>query len=158
MGIVEVLKGAFAPGTRLRADDVAPFLPGAGGVPPWDLTDAIDKGDVSRSIELVQRMMGAGERHPLAIMASLQTHYLRMVRLDGAEVRGEKDAAALLGIKGSPYPAKKAMNQGRKLGSERVRRSLELLAQADVDLRGAQAWPGELVMEVLVARLARLAR
>ena len=36
VGIVEVLKGAFAPGTRLRVDDIVPFLPGAGGVPPWE--------------------------------------------------------------------------------------------------------------------------
>ena len=158
VGIIEVLKGAFAPGTRLRADDVAPFLPDAGGVPPWELTDAIDRGDVGSAVTLVQRMMGAGERHPLAIMAPLQTHYLRMVRLDGASARGEKDAAAVLGLKGSTFPAKKALNQGRKLGSERLARSLDLLAQADIDLRGAQAWPGELVMEVLVARLARLAR
>ena len=32
------------------------------------------------------------------------------------------------------------------------------LARADLDLRGAKAWPPELVMEVLVARLARLSR
>ena len=101
---------------------------------------------------------GAIDRHPLAIMASLQTHYLRMVRLDGAGVRGEKEAAQLLGMKGSSFPAKKAMAQGRKLGGAKVRRSLALLAEADVDLRGGRAWPGELVMEVLVARLARLAR
>jgi len=31
-----------------------------------------------------------------------------------------------------------------------------LLAQADLDLRGAKEWPDELVMEVLVARLSRL--
>jgi hypothetical protein len=35
---------------------------------------------------------------------------------------------------------------------------VELLAEADVDLRGARAWPGELTMEVLVARLTTLAR
>jgi DNA polymerase-3 subunit delta len=102
--------------------------------------------------------MGAGDRHALAIMATLQTHYLRMVKLDGANVRSEKDAAALLGMKGSTFPAKKAMNQGRKLGSKGVKRSLALLAGADVDLRGARAWPDDLIIEVLVARLARQSR
>ena len=33
VGIIERLKGAFAPGTRLRLDDVEPFLGPAGGVP-----------------------------------------------------------------------------------------------------------------------------
>jgi DNA polymerase-3 subunit delta len=158
VGIIERLKGSFAGGERIRAADVEPILGPAGGVPPWDLTDAIDRGDVATSVELLQRMMGAGGRHALAVMATLQTHYLRMLRLDGANVRGEKDAAALLGMKGSTFPAKKAMAQSRKLGSPGIRRAVGLLAKADVDLRGAQAWPDELVMEVLVARLARLAR
>ena len=35
-------------------------------------------------------------------MATLQTHYLRMVKLDGANVRSEKDAAALLGMASTP--------------------------------------------------------
>ncbi len=158
VGIIERLKGAFTPGTRLRLADVEPFIGPAGGVPPWDLTDAIDKGDVTLALDRLQRMMGAGDRHSLAIMATLQSHYLRMVKLDGANVRSEKDAAALLGMKGSTFPAKKAMNQARKLGSPGVRRALALLAAADVDLRGARAWPQELTMEVLVARLARNSR
>ncbi len=158
VGIIERLKGAFTPGTRLRLDDVEPFLGDAGGVPPWDLTDAIDKGDVPLALDRLRRMMGAGDRHALAIMATLQSHYLRMVKLDGANVRGEKDAAALLGMKGSTFPAKKAMTQGRKLGSAGLRRAVALIAEADVDLRGARAWPNELTMEVLVARLTRLSR
>jgi DNA polymerase-3 subunit delta len=158
VGIIERLKGAYPPGTRLGMDEVEPFLGQAGGVPPWELTDAIDQGDVPLSLERLHRMMEAGDRHPLAIMATLQAHYTRMLRLDGAGVRGEKEAAQLLGMKGSTFPAKKALNQSKRLGGPGVRRAVQLLAGADVDLRGARAWPGELVMEVLVARLARLSR
>lgn len=158
IGLIERLKGAYGPGTRLGTDQVDPFLGAAGGVPPWDLTDAIDKGDVPGSLDLLHRMMGAGERHPLAIMASLQSHYSRMVRLDGANARSEKEAAQVLGLKGSTFPAKKAMNQVAKLGRRGTQRALTLVAGADADLRGARAWPGELVMEVLVARLATLSR
>ena len=35
-------------------------------------------------------------------------------------------------------------------------RAVALLAQADLDLKGAKEWPEELVAEVLVARLSRL--
>jgi DNA polymerase-3 subunit delta len=38
-----------------------------------------------------------------------------------------------------------------------VRRAIDLLARADLDLRGETDLPAELVMEVLVARLSRLA-
>ena len=158
VGLIGRLRGAFGPGARLDTDDITPFLGEAGGVPPWDLTDAIDRGHVADALDKLARMMGAGDRHPLAVMATLQTHYLRMVRLDGAGARSDKDAAQVLGMKGSTFPAKKALEQQRRLGAAALRRSTTLLAQADVDLRGARAWPGNLVMEVLVARLASIAR
>ena len=81
-----------------------------------------------------------------------------MLRLDGAEVTGEKEAAELLGLKGSTFPAKKALGQTRRLGHERVVRAIDLLAEADLDLRGGKAWPDHLVLEVLVARLATMSR
>jgi len=61
----------------------------------------------------------------------------------------------VLGIKPG-FPARKALDQYRKLGNSGVVRAIALLAQADLDLRGAKEWPDELVMEVLVARLSRL--
>ena len=89
-------------------------------------------------------------------MATLHTHYGRILRLDGAG-GGRRAAAAVLGMKGSTFP-RKALQQSRRLGTERVRRAVELLAAADLDLRGVTAWPEETVMEVLVARLAHLSR
>ena len=130
----------------------------AGGVPPWELTDAIDKGDMRVALDRLHRMTAGGDRHPLQVMATLHGHYSRMLRLDGARVTGEKDAAALLGLKGSTFPARKALTQTRKLGHDKVVRAIDLLATADLDLRGGKAWPEGLVMEVLVARLTRLAR
>ncbi len=154
--IFDRLAAAYGEGARLGSEEVEPFLGEAGAVPPWELTDAIDRGDAARAIERLHRMLRAGERHALQMMATLQTHYTRMLRLDGAPVRSEREAAELLGIRGSTFPARKALEQARRLGHGGVARAVTLLAQADVDLRGAQAWPPELVLEVLVARLARL--
>jgi DNA polymerase-3 subunit delta len=61
-------------------------------------------------------------------------------------------------MKGSTFPAKKALTQTRKLGSAKVQRAIRLLAEADLQLRGTVAWPPELVMEVLIARLTSLSR
>lgn len=158
VGLIERLRPSYPPGTRLRVDDIEPFMGPAGGVPPWDLTDAIDSGNVGDALDKLQRMMVGGDRHPLAIMATLQSHFTRMLRLDGAGARNDKDAALVLGLKGSTFPAKKSLTQLQRLGSTKVRRSVALLAEADRDLRGERAWPGTLVMEVLVARLTRLSR
>lgn len=156
--LLVTLEATFGPGARLTPADVEPYLGEAGDVPPWDLTDAIDRGTIAEALDALHRMMGAGARHPLALMTTLHNHYGRMARLDGAGARDERAAADLLGMKKSTYPAKKALVQGRKLGNDKLRRAVHLLAQADLDLRGAKAWPPDLVMEVLVARLARLSR
>ncbi len=158
VGLLGTLVGSFGRGARLGAEDLDPFLGEPGGVPPWELTDALDRGDIATALAKLHRMTGGGGRHALQIMATLQSHYGRMLALDGAPVTGEKDAAALLGMKGSTFPARKALSQARRLGHERVVEAIELLAGADIDLRGGKAWPDGLVLEVLVARLARLAR
>ena len=154
-GILETLVSAYGDSRTLKVVDVEPFLGEAGGVPPWNLTDAIDRGDTTKSLSLLHRMMRAGERHPLQVMAILHNHYTKLLTLDGANANDESSAAAVLGIKPG-YPAKKALDQYRKLGNAGVVRAIGLLAQADLDLRGAKEWPDELVMEVLVARLSRL--
>ncbi len=156
--ILSNLEAVYGPGASLRAADVEPYLITRGDVAPWDLTDAIDRGDVALALDRLHRLMEGGERHGLQIMATLHSHYSRMLALDGAAVRDERAAAQVLGIKGSTYPAKKALEQGRRLGSARLAEFIGLLAQADLDLRGAKAWPDELVMEVLVARLASRSR
>ena len=153
--LLEALAAAYGHGAKVGVDEVEPFLGEAGGVPPWELTDAIDSGDTSRALAALHRMLRAGDRHPLQLMSTLHGHFGNMLRLDGSGVATEAEAAALLRTK--PYPAKKAMTQARKLGRDGVTRAIQLLADADLDLRKLRKdWPEDVVMEVLVARLCRL--
>ena len=154
--IINVLVGAFGPGAKIGPAQVEPYLGEAGSAAPWDLTDAIDRGDAAVAIEQLHRLMHGPGRHPLGIVSSLHGHVSRMARLDGAGITSEGEAAALLGV--AAYPAKKALSQSRRLGTDALLRMLCLIADADVDLRGRSSWPDELILEVLVARLARVGR
>jgi DNA polymerase III subunit delta len=154
-GILSVIKSTYGDGVKISAVDVEPFLGDAGGVPPWDFTDAIDSGQTGQALVLMGRMIHGGDRHPLQIMAILHGHYGKLARLDGVDARGEADAAAAMGIKPG-YPAKKALANYRRLGGGGVQRAIQWLAKADLDLRGDTDLDAELVMEVLVARLSRL--
>lgn len=157
-GILEVLSAAYGEGATVTAEQLEPFLGDAGVVAPWDLTDAVDKGDAATALTHLHRLVHGGDRHPLVVLATLHRHFGQMLRLDGAQARNEQDAAELLGLKGSTFPAKKALTQSRKLGSPKIQRAIALLAEADLDLRGQKAWPEDLVMEVLIARLCQLSR
>ncbi len=156
--ILETLISTFGADASLSADDVAPFLGPASDVPPWELTDAIDAGDITLALDKLHRMIEGGDRHPLQTLATLHNHYQRALKLDGAPVIDERSAAAYLGMTGSTFPARKAMSLSGRLGSERLARAMSLLARSDLDLRGGTGLDGQTVVTVLVARLAHLSR
>lgn len=162
--ILDTLAGAFGPGSRLGAGDVAPFLGARGTVPPWELTDAIGKGDIAGALACLQRLSGPEGMHFMQVMAILRNHFDRMLHLDGSGARDEAAAAGILreaGLLrkgGSTFPARQALTASRRLGSDGIKRAIALLATADLDLRGATALDPEATLEILVARLSQLNR
>lgn len=153
-GILSTLISTYGTGAKLSYAQVEPFIGDAGGVPPWDLSDAIMAGDTTKALSLLGRMMHAGGRHPLQVMSILHNHYAGIAKLDGVNARSEEQASAATGLKG--FPAKKALQNYNKLGGANTKRAIGWIAQADLDLRGAKELDPELVMEVLVARLSKL--
>lgn len=84
--VLDALASTFGEGSGLTASDVEPFLGEASDVPPWELTDAIDQGNLAVALEKLHRMMGGGERHALQILATLHGHYQRaLTRSTGPE-------------------------------------------------------------------------
>jgi DNA polymerase-3 subunit delta len=158
--LLEVLTSAYGEGARLSAGDVEPYLGEAGSVAPWDLTDAIDAGRTEDALEYLHRLLDGGERHPLVVLAILHRHVQSLLRVDDPAIRSEQKAAEAMGIGSgrSTYPAKKALASARRWGSGRIEQAIGLVADAELDLKGASACPEQLVLEVLVARLCRLAR
>lgn len=154
-GILQTLEVVYGSGASVGVAELEPFLGEAGSVPPWDLTDAIDSGSSVEALGALHRMLGAGGRAAPEIVAIVHRHFSSMLRLDGADLVGEEDAARLLGVR-SAFMAKKALTQARRLGSERIGRAVTLVADADLDVKGRTALAPELVLEVLVARLSRL--
>ena len=152
-GLIATLVSTYGEGAKLTRSDIEVFLGDAGSVAPWDLTDAIDSGDANKALAMLHRMMT--DSHPMQILALLANRYAQMMKIDGRGVRTADDAVAILG--GKPFTARKVLEQYQRLGSAGISRAISLIATADIDLRGGKDWEPELVMEVLVARLARVA-
>lgn len=154
-GLLDTLVSAYGEGAAIDEARLEPFLGEAGAVAPWELTDAIANGDTPATLAALGRLLEAGGFHPLAVLAVLHRHYQAMLRLDGSGATTGEQAAATLGTQ-SIFPARKALEQSRQLGSARLGRAVILLAEADLDLRGRSALPGNVTLEVLVGRLSRL--
>jgi DNA polymerase-3 subunit delta len=101
-------------------------------------------------------MLEAGGLAPVQVLATLHGHFANMLALDGDDVSSERDAAAVLGT--APFVAKKALEQSRRLGSAKIAEAVKLIAAADLDVRGVSGLNPEVVVEILVARLARQTR
>jgi DNA polymerase-3 subunit delta len=158
--LLEVLTAAYDEGARLGPAEIEPYLGEAGAMAPWTFTDAVDAGHTDEALAQLHRLLGGGQRHPLVVLAILHRHVQSLLRVDSPDIRSEAQAADALGIpKGrSTYPAKKALTAARRWGSAGLGEAVGLAAAAEVDLKGGSAWPPEAVLEVLVARLCRLAR
>lgn len=158
--LLGLLEAAYGPGAKLGADEVEVYLGKPGSVTPWAFTDAIDAGDSKLALELLRRMLEAGGRHPLVVISILHRHVAGLMRVDGPSISTEADAAKAIGIAPgrSTFPARKALRAASQWGSANIAEAVGLVSDAEVDLKGASAWPEIAVLEVLVARLCRLAR
>lgn len=160
--LVELLAAVAGPGATLDVADVEPYLGEAGSVPNYQLTNAIEAGDMAGALATLRRMVtapGPGQSrpmHPLQVMGTLHSYYRRVASLDDPSVRTPRDAVAALDGRVKEYPARKALDQARALQTDGLRKAFDYLFAADLDLKGARAIPEDAVLEVLVARLAAL--
>jgi DNA polymerase-3 subunit delta len=160
--LVETLAATFGPGAALSAADVEPYLGEAGAVPAYLLSNKIEEGDVAGALEVLHRLLNATgpqqpkPMHPLQVLAMLHNYVRRLARLDDPAVQSSADAIEALGGKVKEFPARKALEQSRRLGTDGIREAYALIARADLDLKGARAIPEDAVVEVLVARLATM--
>ena len=126
------------------------------GRPRGSSTDALDAGDAAKAVQAARRLLGAGGRHPFQLLATLHKHYGSMLRLDGSGVTDPDEAA--IAARHVTVSGAQGAHAGNKAWFGTRRRAVSLVADADHDLRGVVDWPDELVIEVLVARLAQLSR
>lgn len=160
-GLLEVLQVTFGTEEMLEEDQIKRFLSKSeqGSIPFWNLTDAIDQGQRDVALETLRRLLGAGAgtggSEPMQVIFLLHKHFEQMLRLDGAGVSNQAQAEALLKLPANQkFKAKRIVAQTRNLGSEKIARCLRFIAEADLDLRGRSGLDPEVVLEVLVARLA----
>jgi DNA polymerase-3 subunit delta len=160
--LVDTLASAYGPGVSLTREQVAPYLSDAGSVPVWDLTNAIEKGDVAGALVALHTMltvtspMQPKPMHALQVLGLLHSQYRKLLALDDPAVRSAEDAAAALGGRTSPNAARFRLRQAKALGTDGLRQAFDHLARADLDIKGERAIPEGAVLELLVTRLAEI--
>jgi DNA polymerase-3 subunit delta len=161
--LVEVLATRYGADVMLDVDEVEAYLGDVGTAGPFDLTNAIDRGDVGGALEVLHRSLTATSTrapkpmHPLQIMGMLVRHYQRLLRLDDPRIVTKEQAAEALGMR-SAGGARFPLEASKRLGTSGLREAMQLLARAELDFRGHGGLDERTVIDVLVARLAALTR
>ena len=159
--LVDLWSSTFGSGATLELHDVTPYLNEAGAVKPFELTNRIEEGDVAGALEVLHRLLTVTSptqpkpMHPLQVLGILTGRYRKLARLDAETITTVDDAHRVWGGKSS-FPAKKALDATRSLGSEGFARAFAALHRADIGIKGATGVPEDALLEVTVARLANL--
>lgn len=154
--VAEIEKLAVYVGKRARIqrDDVAKMV-GAGRIEDiWNVLAAATTGQGDRALELLDRLLGAGEP-PVRILAALgyslqSVHHAGQLRRNRVPLERACDEA---GIRSSLRERTRA--QHAHLGPSRVDQLPAMLLQADLDLKGSSMLTPRAVIEKLVVELAR---
>ncbi|MCL5973613.1 MAG: DNA polymerase III subunit delta [Ferrimicrobium sp.] len=156
--LAQVLAGLHQ-GQAFDVEDVKPYLGEAREVPLWTLTDAIERGDIPKAMGTLRRLLAA-EKAPQLLITVLQRRYLDLIVLASPGIRSTDQAKAALESVGARKPPDFALRSmltaARRLNYRSAVLVVGWLADATRDLRGASILDADTVLELLVARLARL--
>lgn len=153
--LLDALSSMYGDSVRIDADAIRPFLSDKGAVPVWELTDAIDQGNAAKALGLIDRLLWTN--NPYALLSVITAHMERLFRTSELGFKNEAVAAEFFGMKGSTYPAKKAIQTAGRYGVI-LPDLMKLIAKAGNDMRGGSGVPARVVLEVLVGRLCTYPR
>lgn len=157
--IARSLVGVVGEGRRVDEDALRAVALEVGARPPWELTDAIEAGDLTRALEVLDAMLAAQMPTPL-LLSLIERRVLELFAVAGTGVRDAAGVNAVLrevGLRPRPDFAARALGElAAAVGPERAGRLVRLVAAAARDLRGDSVAPEETTLRLLVARAASL--
>lgn len=134
---------------KIEAEDVDRIVTHGRARTAWELADAVANANVPQALEILDRLLTAGES-PINILYALGYHFRRLARaarliLDGM---GTRQALKVVGV--APYLTDRFVAQLRRLGRVRLLRMYDLLAETDLALKSTDTDPRIALEELLI--------
>jgi len=135
----------------VTADEVNARFRNRPDEPMWHYSDAVSAGDTGEALRRLSDFLTHG--HPLQLMAFLLSDLRR--RSVAAASLDIATFAERIGTSPDHYPTKKAWNQREASSEEDLRRALDAMARADIELKTAPESSHRVTMERLTVALTR---
>ncbi len=142
---------------RVERDDVLRAAGHSAEQNPFELQNALAAGDVPRALRIADALLAqAGNRagEAIRIVALLTAYMTKLWKLTGCLASGlpESQWAGQIGV--NPYFLRDYVPPARRYGSAGIRRAIEALLAADLELKGASHRDERLVLALALRRMA----
>ena len=141
---------AYCAGREITREDVEDLVTKNLEAKIFALSKEMLAGNYDESYRILDRLLRAGEK-PTVILSVLSSAYVDMYRVKAALHAGKKsDAPAEYGeYKGKEFRLRNAERDLRKLSGQALEKSLDLLLEADLLLKGSRMPPRRILEETI---------
>ena len=155
--ILGILSNTYGHQNTITLHQLELFLTESGASQPWKLTDAINSGKTADALRELYSLTGFSKMAPIAVIGTLFKNYELMLKVHDLKISNDEQAkSAVDGV--HPFVIKKAASTSKNIGQKGIFRSISLLADAELQLRGTTGLEEIPVLEILIGRLAQIAR
>jgi DNA polymerase-3 subunit delta len=142
------LATALGPGARVGAADVRRTFPRLADQRIFVLTDALGERRLPAAMGSLRRLLEQGDE-PLILLGSLVAHVRRLLRVRREAEGSTRAVADLLGLPG--WRAERISKQARSYREEELVEAMQVLAEADVEIKGGDLPPAAALERAVVA-------
>ena len=149
---------AYANGKSIDVHTVELLTPDSGDAKSYSLADAVAAGNMNRSMELFRELINDPENTPVYLLyvltGSMNDLYRARLALDYNHGLPEiiKDFGYSPSVE---FRVKNALSSVRRTDIRHLRKCLEILAKADIDMKSSGADPTVILEKAIVEMLAR---
>jgi DNA polymerase III subunit delta len=151
-GAVAKLHVAVPPPAVLTAGHVAEFLAQTADRGIFELTDAVFAADAATALDRLDALLDQGE-DAIRLLGFLASQLRQLLRVADHPGLPAGQVAELLGGGTRDWQVKRARAQAGRFHPEDLRRALDLIAEADFEIRNGSA-SQRLLLELVISRLA----
>lgn len=148
---------AYANGGHITESDVAMLTPDSSDAKSYDLANAVAAGNMSRATELYSELTADPENTPVYLLyvlaGSMNDLYRARLALDSG--KSISDVMQDFGYQANlEFRVKNAFSSVRKTSTEKLRRCLETLANADMAMKTGAGDPAVILEKAIVSMLS----
>ena len=147
---LEKLVLEFGPGTDLDAEQIQDLTASSAEHKAWTLADALLSGDPARATRAYLQIRAQGERLP-GLIYWMSSRVRQAHQAARALEAGQPQATVRSGLRMPPKAADQLINDARRMGADRLRHAIEIIADLELASRGGSKKGGSEDTVALVA-------